>query len=41
MSNKKKNSYKDFAKMSSEFGSNWKKIKDAANKKQKIIDQLK
>ena len=35
------NSYKNFGKMAKEFGSNWKKIKEAANKKQKILDQLK
>ena len=38
---KKKNPYKDFAKMTAEFGSNWKKIKDAAKKKQKMLDQYK
>ena len=41
MSNKKKNSYKDFGNMAKEFGSNWKQIKDAAKKKQKMLDQYK
>tara|TARA_R100000353_G_scaffold129128_1_gene91749 strand:+ start:920 stop:1048 length:129 start_codon:yes stop_codon:yes gene_type:complete len=42
MANKKtKNSYKDFGNMVKNFGSNWKKIKDTASKKQKILDQLK
>ena len=36
-----KNSYKNFGKMVSEFGSNWKKIKDTAKKKQKMLDQYK
>jgi hypothetical protein len=35
------NSYKNFKKMVSEFGSNWNKIKDTAKKKQKILDQYK
>tara|TARA_Y100000816_G_C25804549_1_gene421276 strand:- start:324 stop:461 length:138 start_codon:yes stop_codon:yes gene_type:complete len=35
------NSYKNFKKMASEFGSNWNKIKDTAKKKQKILDQYK
>ena len=38
---KTKNSYKNFGKMVKYFGSNWKKIKDTANKKQKILDQYK
>ena len=37
----KKNSAKDFGNMVKEFGSNWKKIKEAAKKKQKILDQYK
>ena len=41
MKNNKKNSYKDFGNMVKEFGSNWKKIKDTAKKKQKALDQLK
>ena len=36
-----KNSYKNFGNMAKEFGSNWKKIKDTAKKKQKILDQYK
>ena len=36
-----KNSYKNFGKMVSEFGSNWNKIKDTAKKKQKMLDQYK
>ena len=36
-----KNSYKKFGKIVSEFSSNWKKIKDTAKKKQKILDQYK
>ena len=36
-----KKSYKDFGNMAKEFGSNWKKIKDAAKKKQKMLDQYK
>ena len=38
---KKKNAYKDFGNMAKEFGSNWKKIKDAAKKKQNFYDQYK
>ena len=38
---KTKNSYKNFGKMVKDFGSNWKKIKDTAKKKQKALDQLK
>ena len=38
---KTKNSYKNFGKMVKDFGSNWKKIKDAAKKKQKMLDQYK
>jgi len=34
MSNKKKNAYKDFGKMTAEFGSNWKKIKAAKKAKE-------
>ena len=41
MKKKTKNSYKNFGKMVKDFGSNWKKIKDTANKKQKILDQYK
>ncbi len=41
MKNNKKNSYKDFGNMVKEFGSNWKKIKDTAKKKQKMYDQYK
>tara|TARA_A100001388_G_scaffold227384_1_gene178731 strand:- start:15350 stop:15475 length:126 start_codon:yes stop_codon:yes gene_type:complete len=41
MNNNKKNSYKNFGNMVKEFGSNWKKIKDTAKKKQKILDQYK
>ena len=41
MKKKTKDSYKDFGNMAKEFGSNWKKIKDAAKKKQKILDQYK
>ena len=37
----KKNAAKEFGKMVAEFGSNWKKIKDTAKKKQKILDQYK
>ena len=40
MSNKK-NSAKDFGKMVKDFGSNWKKIKETAKKKQKLLDQYK
>ena len=36
-----KNSYKNFGKMVKEFGSNWKKIKEAAKKKQKELDKYK
>ena len=36
-----KKAAKDFGKMVKDFGSNWKKIKDTANKKQKILDQYK
>ena len=36
-----KKSAKDFGKMVKDFGSNWKKIKDTAKEKQKILDQLK
>ena len=36
-----KKSAKDFGKMVKDFGSNWKKIKDTAKKKQKILDQYK
>ena len=36
-----KNSYKNFGKMVKEFGSNWKKIKDAANKKQEELNKYK
>ena len=36
-----KKSAKDFGKMVKDFGSNWKKIKDTATKKQKILDQYK
>ena len=39
--NNRPNSYKNFKKMVGEFGSNWKKIKDTAKKKQKILDQYK
>ena len=35
------NSYKNFKKMVGEFASNWMKIKNTANKKQKILDQYK
>jgi hypothetical protein len=41
MDKKTKNSYKDFGNMVKEFGSNWKKIKDTAKKKQKLYDQYK
>ena len=41
MDKKTKNSYKDFGNMVKEFGSNWKKIKDTAKKKQKMYDQYK
>ena len=37
----KKNSAKDFGKMVKDFGSNWKKIKETAKKKQKLLDQYK
>tara|TARA_R100001443_G_scaffold89807_1_gene96335 strand:- start:54 stop:173 length:120 start_codon:yes stop_codon:yes gene_type:complete len=37
----KKNTAKDFGKMVKDFGSNWKKIKETAKKKQQILDQLK
>ena len=37
----KKDTAKNFGKMVAEFGSNWKKIKDTAKKKQKILDQYK
>tara|TARA_R100001510_G_scaffold38296_1_gene34651 strand:- start:402 stop:530 length:129 start_codon:yes stop_codon:yes gene_type:complete len=30
----KKNAYKDFSKMTAEFGSNWKKIKEAKKAKE-------
>lgn len=30
----KKNAYKDFGKMTAEFGSNWKKIKEAKKAKE-------
>ena len=36
-----KDSYKNFGTMVKEFGSNWKKIKDAAKKKQKELDKYK
>lgn len=32
-----KNSYKNFGNMVKEFGSNWKKISDAKNKKEQAI----
>ena len=41
MNKQTKNSYKKFGQMVSEFGSHWKKIKDTAKKKQKILDQYK
>jgi|TARA_B100002019_G_scaffold43045_1_gene36084 hypothetical protein len=41
MNKQTKNSYKNFGNMAKEFGSNWKKIKDTAKKKQKILDQYK
>mgnify|MGYP003127499391 CR=1 FL=1 len=41
MKKQTKNSYKNFGNMVKEFGSNWKKIKDTAKKKQKILDQYK
>ena len=37
----KKKSYKDFSEMISNFHSNWGKIEKTADKKQKILDQLK
>ena len=39
MNKQTKNSYKNFGNMAKEFGSNWKKIKEAAKKKQKALDQ--
>jgi len=36
-----KNTYKNFGGMVKEFGSNWKKIKDTAKKKQKELDKYK
>ena len=43
MSEKKKNAYKDFAKMTAEFGKNWKTIKENTKKKsalyKKLLDQ--
>ena len=33
MSNKKKNAYKDFARMTAEFGKNWNTIKKNTKKK--------
>ena len=33
--------YKDFADMVRSFNSNWSKVKKTADKKQKILDQLK
>ena len=41
MKKQTKNSYKKFGKIVSEFSSNWKKIKEAAKKKQKLYDQYK
>jgi len=41
MNKQTKNSYKNFGNMAKEFGSNWKKIKEAAKKKQKALDQYK
>jgi len=37
----KKTPYKDFNNLVKQFGSNWKKIKDTAKKKQKLLDQYK
>ena len=37
----KSKSYKDFGEMVQSFNSNWSKIKKTADKKQKILDQLK
>ena len=37
----KKSKTNNFSTMVSEFGKNWKTIKDAAEKKQKILDQYK
>ena len=41
MNKQTKNSYKNFGNMAKEFGSNWKKIKYTAKKKQKLYDQYK
>ncbi len=41
MNKQTKNSYKKFGQIVAEFGSNWKKIKNTAKKKQKILDQYK
>ena len=41
MNKQTKNSYKKFGQIVAEFGSNWKKIKEAAKKKQKLYDQYK
>mgnify|MGYP003310971676 FL=1 len=41
MNKQTRNSYKKFGQLVSEFGSNWKKIKDTAKKKQKALDQYK
>ena len=40
MQNKTKNSYKNFGSMVKEFGSNWTKIKNTSNKKNKILKEL-
>lgn len=40
MSNNKKNAYKDFAKMTAEFGKNWNTIKTNTKKKSDLYKKL-
>ena len=40
MSNKKKNAYKDFARMTVEFGKNWNTIKKNTKKKSELYKKL-
>ena len=40
MSNNKKNAYKDFAKMTAEFGKNWNTIKTNTQKKSDLYKKL-